>query len=147
MKYFSIKELSYSDTATAKHIANEPNEEQRKHLTELIEHLLDPLREAWGKPIRVTSGFRSAKLNATLGGSKTSAHLLGYAADIQPIGESIADFKEFVKDWLKVSRVHYDQYIDERSAVSEWVHLGIRNGKGEQRKQNLKYRNGKYYAV
>lgn len=147
MKYFTIKELTHSDTAEARHIANEPNEEQRKHLVELIEHLLDPLREAWGKPIRVSSGYRSAKLNATLGGSKSSAHLSGYAADIQPIGESISDFKAFVKEWLKISRVHYDQYIDEMSATSEWVHLGVKNAKGEQRKQNLKYRSGKYYAI
>jgi len=149
MKYFTIKELTHSDTATARGIDNTPTEEAVKHLTLLIERLLDPLREAWGKPIKVTSGYRGFRLNKTVGGSNTSAHCYGYAADLVPMGgEPIGKFKAFVKEWLKISRVKYDQYIDEKNARgAEWVHLAVCNRNGEQRKQNLKQRGGKYYAL
>lgn len=148
MKYFTIKELTHSDSALKKNISNVPDANAVVHLTELIVRLLDPLREAWGKPLRVTSGYRGFRLNSAVGGSKTSAHCYGYAADIVPVGESITDFKAFVLDWLKTSRVKYDQYIDEKNARgSEWVHLAIRNRQGEQRKQRLKMRGGKYYAI
>ena len=148
MTYFTISELTASDTAKAKGIDNSPTTEARANLVTLVNTLLDPLREAWGKPLRVTSGYRGFRLNSAVGGSKTSAHCYGYAADIVPVGESITDFKAFVLDWLKTSRVKYDQYIDEKNARgSEWVHLAIRNRQGEQRKQRLKMRGGKYYAI
>lgn len=148
MKYFTIEELIHSDTAKARGISNVPCEEDINHLTMLAERLLDPLREAWGKPIKVTSGYRGFRLNKAVGGSGTSAHCCGYAADIVPVDESMAEFKAFVREWLRISRVHYDQYIDERNAKgSEWVHLAICNRSGEQRKQNLMQRGGKYYAI
>ena len=62
MKYFTIKELSHSDTAVARGIDNTPTGEVVHNLTELVENVLDPLREKYGKPIRVSSGYRSAVL-------------------------------------------------------------------------------------
>ena len=72
MKYFTIKELCKSSTAEQKKIDNTPNSEVVNNLEKLVEHILDPLREAYKKPIIVTSGFRSAELNAKSNGSKTS---------------------------------------------------------------------------
>ena len=63
MRYFTIDELCHSDTAIALGIDNTPNQEVKEHLVQLIEELLDPLREAWGSPIKVNSGYRCAKLN------------------------------------------------------------------------------------
>lgn len=63
MKYFSIKELTKSATAKAQGLDNTPTAEAEEHLTELVETLLDPLREAWGAPIKVTSGYRGFQLN------------------------------------------------------------------------------------
>lgn len=145
MKYFSIEELCHSDVANRLKMDNTPNAEQKHRLEVLIEELLDPLREAWGSAIKVNSGYRTARLNKILGGSFTSAHVLGYAADIVPVNGKIAEFKAFTKDWLKDKK--YDQYIDERSSDAEWVHIGIKNTNGLQRKQNLKYRNSKYYPI
>lgn len=51
-------------------------------MTLLVDHILDPIREAWGKPIKINSGYRSKALNSKIGGSKTSDHMLGRAADI-----------------------------------------------------------------
>ena len=75
-----------------KKIDNFPAWQHVQNLQELTEKLLDPLREAYGKPINVTSGFRSKKLNEALKGSKTSAHLLGYAADLVPADGDIDAF-------------------------------------------------------
>lgn len=147
MKYFSIKELTNSATAKAQGIDNTPTPEAEQNLTELVETLLDPLREAWGAPIRVSSGYRGWKLNKAVKGSKTSAHCFGYAADLVPKDGHIDEFKAFVKKWLETNNIAFDQYIDEKSGNSTWVHIGLKNVMGEQRKQFLKYRNGQYSFI
>lgn len=82
MEFFTIKELTRSTTAEARKIDNTPTPEAEANLTELINKVLDPLRRAYGKPITVTSGYRSPRLNAAVGGVKTSQHRKGQAADI-----------------------------------------------------------------
>lgn len=146
MKYFTIKELCKSDTADAYKIDNSPTEEDKMRLVELIEELLDPLREAWGSPIKVTSGYRSKNLNRVIkNSSPTSAHCIGYAADLQPCNKKMAEFKIFVRKWL--SDKAFDQYIDEYSDKSEWVHLGYKNRSGKQRRQYLQYKNNKFTTI
>ena len=147
MKYFTIGELIYSDTAKSKGIPNIPNAVQQQHLTELINNLLDPLREAWGSPIKVSSGFRSAELNKVIGGSNTSAHSLGYAADLIPTNGKMTEFKAFVMKWLKQNGIKFDQYINEFKGSTQWVHLGLKNGKGQQRKLYLTFNDGKYKII
>lgn len=71
-----------SDTATAKKIRNLPNHDEVRRLNALMDYCLDPIRELWGKPIGVNSGFRSRELNRAVGGSSASQHLRGEAADI-----------------------------------------------------------------
>ena len=138
MKYFSISELTYSTKARELHIDNSPfSYETVNNLTNLIENLLDPLREVWNAPIIITSGYRSDALNKAVGGSKTSAHRYGLAADVVP--KDMADFDKFVafvKDYLKDK--DYDQLILEQKGGSRWLHIGYKNVNGEQRKQNLK---------
>lgn len=147
MKYFSIKELTNSETAKKRGIPNIPSANEIKHLTELIENILDPLREAWGSPIKITSGYRGLALNKAVGGSTTSAHNAGYAADMVPANGKITEFKKFVMDWLKKNDIKFDQYINEFSGVSQWVHIAIKNRNGDQRKQYLLYKNGKYTKI
>ena len=138
MKYFSISELTYSTKARELHIDNSPfSYETVNNHTNLIENLLDPLREVWNAPIIITSGYRSDALNKAVGGSKTSAHRYGLAADVVP--KDMADFDKFVafvKDYLKDK--DYDQLILEQKGGSRWLHIGYKNVNGEQRKQNLK---------
>lgn len=139
MKYFTINELTYSDTAIELGIDNTPNEEIKSHLVQLIEELLDPLRNAWGAPIKVTSGYRCAKLNRVLkGSSPTSSHLVGFAADLVPMNGDITGFKRFVVKWLKENNVAFDQCICETNGRgAQWVHLGLFNLSMQQRKQFL----------
>lgn len=134
MKYFTLNELTRSDTATQKSILNTPNAVQSVNLNILISQLLDPIREAWGSPLKVNSGFRSEALNKAVGGSATSAHMDGWAADIFPLNGSITAFKEFVTSWAKDKQ--FDQIIIEKnSRGSEWIHIGLYNRSGQQRRQ------------
>lgn len=143
--YFTLKELYKSTTATVYKIDNTPSEQIKKNLEKLIE-FLNPLREAWGSPISVSSGFRCQELNKILKGSATSAHLYGYAVDLIPQNNQINEFKSFVKEYLKDKQ--FDQYIDECSGKSSWVHIGLFHPDGKtQRKEFLEYRNGKYNYI
>ena len=80
--YFSIQELTASATALREGIDNRPSKCAYHLLHVLVDQLLDPIREAWGEPIVVSSGYRCKQLNALVGGAKYSHHILGCAADI-----------------------------------------------------------------
>ena len=139
MRNFTIDELCHSDTAIALGIDNTPNSEIKEHLIQLIEELLDPLRIAWGSGIKVTSGYRCAKLNRALkGSSPTSAHLIGFAADLVPCNGDISGFKKFVPRWLRENNVAFDQCLCETNGKGkQWLHLGLFNLSMQQRKQIL----------
>ena len=79
---FSMKELAKSSTAEKLGIDNTPTPEASAQLSNLVTHVLDPLREMYGKPITVNSGYRCPKLNDAVGGAKNSQHMRGEAADI-----------------------------------------------------------------
>ena len=76
-KYFTLKELIKSDVASRCKINNSPTKEEIANINNLIDNILDPLREAYGNPIIVTSGYRCEKLNKLVKGSKTSQHRFG----------------------------------------------------------------------
>ena len=80
--YFSIPELCASATALREGIDNRPSKCAYHLLHVLVDQLLDPIREAWGEPIVVSSGYRCKQLNTLIGGVKNSHHMLGCAADI-----------------------------------------------------------------
>lgn len=122
MKYFTIKELCKSSTATQRGINNSPNSEIVSNLEQLVDNILDPLREAYGKPITVNSGYRCEALNKAVGGSKTSHHLTGLAADIT--GSSKAENKKLFELVQKL-KLPFDQLIDEKKF--SWVHISFSN--------------------
>lgn len=134
-KYFNLIEMVHSDTADIKHIDNSPNEEERQHLIELME-ILDSLRAFVGVPLKVTSGFRCARLNKAVGGAAASAHVIGYAADLVPMKGSFDGFIQKAKLWAETSGVDFDQLLIEKNSKGKrWLHFGLYNQKGEQRKQ------------
>ena len=88
MKYFSLSEFSHSDTAVSLGIDNTVPWEYIPKIQHLVHCVLDPIREHWGLPIRVTSGYRSPELNEEVGGVEDSWHMDGCAADITALGIS-----------------------------------------------------------
>ena len=129
--YFTIAELCASDTAKKYNIDNTPDASITSHLQQLI-NFLNPLREAWGSAIKVSSGYRCDKLNRLVGGSKTSSHLIGYGVDLIPANGKMSDFKKFIVDYMKMRM--FDQCIIEKSGKTEWIHIGLYNNKGQQRR-------------
>lgn len=123
MKYFTIPELTRSDTAQRRGIDNTPTPEAVKNLTALVDNVLDPLRERWGAPLTVTSGYRSPALNTAVGGVKTSHHKLGMAADLVTKENTPESNKRLFETLLK-SGIRWTQAIWERNAKGQtWVHV------------------------
>ena len=118
MRYFTINELSASETAREHGIKNVPDPLAVACLHELVENVLDPLREAWGGPITVNSGFRSKPLNIAVGGATNSHHLYGMAADIT-VGTKDKNRKLFVL--VQQLGLPFTQLIDEYGY--RWVHI------------------------
>ena len=125
MKYFSISELTKSATATRLGIDNTPDAVVRYNLIALIENILDPLREAWGAPIIVTSGYRCERLNKAVGGATNSQHRKGEAADIRTLSDSRADNMRLLRLLLRM-KLPYDQVIAEyvdAQGRPDWIHV------------------------
>lgn len=129
MKYFTMNELTHSATAIRKGIDNTPDNTAKANLTALVANILDPLREAYGKPIVVSSGYRCAKLNRAVGGVAKSQHITGQAADIQSVSKSKADHKKLFELAQRL-RLPFDQLIDEYDY--KWVHISF-NTRGNRR--------------
>lgn len=127
--YFDISELTASDTAKAKGINNKPSIEVCDNLHILIAECLNPIRQAFGKAIRVTSGYRCEKLNKAVGGKLNSQHLKGEAADI------VGNTDEETRRIFEIARAlgNFDQLLFERSGAKRWVHISYKkNGNRKQ---------------
>lgn len=109
---FTLEELCY----TSEPYDNTPNESQVEALRSLAENVLQPLRNLYGKPINVNSGFRSAKVNKAVGGSTTSQHLRGEAADL-----NCENNKKLYE--LILYNLEYDQLINEHDY--SWIHVSF----------------------
>jgi hypothetical protein len=120
MKYFTIREMKKSDRATKAGIVNEPSIQEVKNLTALIEKVLDPLREAYGRPIIVTSGYRCEQLNKLVGGSASSQHKKGEAADIKTIEDTPEENRKLYDLIIKL-KLPFDQLINEHGF--DWIHV------------------------
>ena len=120
MKHFSFQEFERSETAYRHGIDNTAPEEARRNIAVLVDRVLDPLREAWGKPLTVTSGYRCPELNKIVGGAKTSHHLRGMAADIST-GNRVENRRLF--QLVLDLKLPFTQLIDEKNFA--WVHISL----------------------
>ena len=120
-KHISYEEATHSDTAKAKGISNVPNDVQLAAMKLVAEKCFEPLREWYGKPIRINSFFRSVELNKAVKGSKTSDHVKGMAIDLDT-GSNAENLKLF--NWLK-ENVEFTQLISEYGDKNgpEWLHI------------------------
>ena len=120
--YFTINELTASATAQREGIDNTPTASAYHLLHVLVEQLLDPIREAWGEPIVVSSGYRCPELNALVGGAKNSHHMLGCAADI--IAGNKADHRKLFRLIVEMQQegyIRFTQLILEGDG--RWIHI------------------------
>ena len=119
-KNFSLSEFTKSVSAIRGGIDNEPTKEHIRNIQLLVKFVLQPLREALGKPIRITSGYRSEALNKLIKGSKRSQHCRGQASDIQFFVDGVMDNKVI---WEKVIELQlpFDQMINEFDY--SWIHI------------------------
>ena len=130
-KNFTLDELCVTSTG----LPNVPGTDDTVNLINLTVHILQPLRDALGVPVRVNSGFRSRVVNAAVGGVSNSQHALGQAADITAVGFSPSQLAHLIRD-LKLP---YDQLIQEPT----WVHVSYGP---RHRRVCLTMRDGKYFA-
>lgn len=125
---FSLAELTASATASAQGIANTPGARQIAALQLLCAKVLEPVRAHFGKPVRITSGFRSIKLCLAVGSSSTSQHAQGEAADFEISGVDNVTVATFIRD-----RMAFDQLILENytrgQPNSGWIHVSYREGR------------------
>jgi len=122
-KYFTIAELTRSATAQRYNLDNTPPEIAKQKLLLLIENTLDPVRALYGKPITVTSGYRSPAVNAKAGGAAASSHMTGEAADIQ-VGGGTKEAVWALYTLIKKSKIPYSKMIFEvNKRGSYWVHI------------------------
>ena len=135
MEFFTFREFEYSDTANANKINNVASKSVRENLRILTDEVLDPARRAFGKPIRVNSGYRCKKLNSIIGGSANSQHLTGCAADLD--GGDRDDNRRLAKLIVELG-LPFDQLIDEKNF--SWVHVS-HNPDGPQRGEILRITN------
>lgn len=121
-KDFSLKELVRSDTATRMGHPNKPDDKTIANLKLLCEKVLQPIRDHYGKTVRVNSGYRHPDVNASVGGSKTSDHCKGEAADIEIEGIANGALAVWVRDNLSFRQCILEFYT-KGIPDSGWVHV------------------------
>ena len=133
-KHLTLAELTTSQTATRRGISNKAPMHVIENLKLVAEKILEPTRAHFGKPIRISSGYRSPELNRAVGGSKNSQHVTGQALDLQATnGITNAQIFNYIKDNLD-----FDQLVWDYGTFNEpaWVHVSFRSfERGKNRKQ------------
>lgn len=118
---FTLEELIKSETAIRRGINNTPSASVVENLQQLVTNVLQPVRDRFG-PIVITSGYRSAQLNVAIGGSATSDHVLGMAADVEVPGLDNKVLAQYIQNNFKFTQLILEFYT-EGDPHSGWVHV------------------------
>lgn len=125
-KNFTLAELC----ATSTGVKNTPTQDVVNNLTHLVEEVLQPLRDLYGKPITINSGYRCEALNKRVGGARTSQHMTGQAADIT------TRTKQGNRELFAIlETMEFDQLIDERDM--SWIHVSLKTEGNRNQKLKL----------
>jgi hypothetical protein len=135
-KNLDLSEVIRSETAKRKGISNMPTPEHIENFKKLAENVFQPIRDHFGVPIRISSGYRSKALNTAIGGSLSSQHCQGEAIDIDMDGTCItnAQIFNYIKDNLIFDQMIWEFGTDKNP---DWVHVSYEST-GKQRKQLLR---------
>lgn len=136
---FWYSELIHSNTAMRLNLPNTPTEQHKQNLIEACTNLWQPMRKLLDKPVHINSGYRSLAVNNAVGGSKTSAHSVGFAIDFTAPSFGHPRFiAEYLAKELQKNGIKFDQIILEfPESPSCWVHIGYKSRDGRQREQVL----------
>ena len=125
-KNFNLSELTKSVLAEVNNITNNPTNDVILNLTILVNRVLQPIRDHYNKPVIITSGYRSPKLNQLVKGSNISDHCYGKAADIHIQNIDNFELATWIKDNLKYKQVILEFYNKQKN--SGWVHVSYDSG-------------------
>lgn len=139
---FTLHELTRSDTATRLGIDNRPDPKQVGNLLLLCKHVLQPLRDHFGKAVDISSGYRSPALNKAVGGSQTSDHSKGCASDLRIKGHSLLEIAQYIQDNLPHTQVILEFY-DKHDPSKGWVHVSY--VEGNLKNESLTTKDGRTY--
>ncbi len=134
---FSLEELTRSATATKLGIDNTPDEEHLNNLQVVVDEIAQPLRDHFGKPVRINSGYRSPALNDAIGGSKKSQHSKGEAIDLEIDGVSNMEVADWITENCDYDQVILEFYNPAEGPNSGWVHASCKADLSQNRKRNL----------
>lgn len=124
-KNFTVSELCRSQLAIDCGVDNTPTDEVLANLKTLCEKVLQPVRDHYGKPVKVNSGYRSEQVNVLARGSNTSDHVTGCAADIEIPGVPNAELARWIADHLNYTQVILEFYTP-GVPDSGWVHVSYK---------------------
>ena len=141
-KNFSLKEMTKSQTALRRGIDNEPGDEEEANLQQLCEQVLQKVRDHFGKPVNVNSGYRSPELNKAIGGSTTSDHCKGMAADIEIPGVSNYELADWIKENCEFRQLILEFYTP-GVPDSGWVHVSYNYEENEKKVMTALKEDGK----
>lgn len=139
---FTLAEMVKSETALRHDMDNTPGEAEIANLKALAENVLQPVRDHFGKGVKVNSGFRHPEVNAKVGGSKTSDHCQGQAADIEIPGVANADLAQWIVDNLDFRQVILEFYTP-GVPDSGWVHVSYVSGDNKKQVLTATKKDGK----
>lgn len=140
MKHFCMRELVRSATADKLGIDNTPDEDIMRRLEMLVDNTLDPLREVYGRPINVNSGYRCPELNKTVGGALNSGHMRGVAADITT---GTKQGNKRLWDIIVKRNIPFTKMINEQGL--SWIHISYEEGNVKREKlKGVKDAKGKW---
>lgn len=141
-KNFTLEELKRSVTARNKNIHNDPGITAEGALRRLCEDILQPLRDRWGQPIIVGSGYRCKELNTLVGGVSNSDHMYGCAADIHTLSDDWTENKKLFD--LAVEMMQTGELSNVKQIIDEyhynWIHIARQDGRSAKRNQVLHIR-------
>jgi len=135
-EHFNLKEFTKSETAIRKRIDNTPNAQHAQNLKNVCEKILEPVRNHFGKPVRINSGYRGPALNAAVGGSGKSQHCNGEAVDFEIDGLPNPDLAKWVAENCEFDQIILEFYDPKEGPNSGWVHASYTSS-GVNRKQKL----------
>ena len=141
---FSLYEFTRSQTATRHNIENVPSDTQIFNLRNLCVNVLQPVRDYFMKPMIISSGFRCVELNIKIGGSISSQHVQGQAADIEVLEVSNLELSDWIHNNLKYDQLILEFHNPEKDPHSGWVHVSYRTEENRyEYKEAYKNKEGK----